>query len=48
MSGMCVCVKEVGLGQIWISQEVGNSYRGVGYFVSLEQGYIFSYRILEN
>ena len=38
---VCVCVKKIGLGQIWISQEVGNSYRGMGYFVSLEQGYTF-------
>ena len=29
-------------------QGVGHSYKGVGYLVSMEQGYILSYRILEN
>ena len=29
-------------------QGVGHSYQGVGYLVSMEQGYILSYTILEN
>ena len=29
-------------------QGVGHSHKGVGYLVGMEQGYILSYRILEN
>ena len=42
--GVCICAG----GLIWSSQGAGRSYEGVGHLVSIEQGYIFSYRILEN
>ena len=41
---VCICAG----GLIWSSQGAGRSYKGVGHLVSIEQGYIFSYRILEN